>query len=179
MIILPCIYWFFFIFLSINLQSYSYIVNFSLQIPMKFKNIICLVSPNKQNNKSRLRNNVRKAWRSKGILSSHFKPNMYRGQYRSLVASKTVLGKGLPKICSKFTHKSHFDMGVLLYICCIFSGHLFLRTPLEGCSCYFSHIRIPLWSFYFIYNGSSCSSKYIQTQETRLKHGIRKLEEES
>ena len=104
MIILPCIYWFFFIFLSINLQSYSYIVNFSLQIPMKFKNIICLVSPNKQNNKSRLRN-VRKAWRSKDILSSHFKSNMYRGQYRSPVASKTVLGKGLPKICSKFTEE--------------------------------------------------------------------------
>ena len=105
MIILPCIYWFFFIFPSINLQSYSYIVNFSLQIPMKFKNIICLVSPNKQNNKSRLRNNVRKAWRSKDILSSHFKSNMYRGQYRSPVASKTVLGKGLPKICSKFTEE--------------------------------------------------------------------------
>ena len=105
MIILPCIYWFFFIFPSINLQSYSYIVNFSLQIPMKFKNVICLVSPNKQNNKSRLRNNVRKAWRSKDILSSHFKSNMYRGQYRSPVASKTVLGKGLPKICSKFTEE--------------------------------------------------------------------------
>ena len=72
---------------------------------MKFKNIICLVSPNKQNNKSRLRNNVRKAWRSKDILSSHFKSNMYRGQYRSPVASKTVLGKGLPKICSKFTEE--------------------------------------------------------------------------
>ena len=31
--------------------------------------------------------------------------------------------------------KSHFAMGVLLYICCIFSEHLFLRTPLEGCFC--------------------------------------------
>ena len=29
--------------------------------------------------------------------------------------------------------KSYFDMGVLLYICCIFSEHIFLRTPLEGC----------------------------------------------
>ena len=29
--------------------------------------------------------------------------------------------------------KSHFGMGVLLYICCIFSEHLFLRTPLDGC----------------------------------------------
>ena len=28
--------------------------------------------------------------------------------------------------------KSHFAMGVLLWICCIFSEHLFVRTPLEG-----------------------------------------------
>ena len=31
--------------------------------------------------------------------------------------------------------KSHFGMSVLLSICCIFSEHLFLRTPLEGCFC--------------------------------------------
>ena len=36
---------------------------------------------------------------------------------------------------------SHFDMGVLLlYICCIFSEHLFLRTPLEGCFCCISSL---------------------------------------
>ena len=29
--------------------------------------------------------------------------------------------------------KSHFGTGVLQYICWIFSEHLFLRTPLEGC----------------------------------------------
>ena len=29
--------------------------------------------------------------------------------------------------------KSHFGMGVLLLICCIFSEHLFLRAPLSGC----------------------------------------------
>ena len=28
--------------------------------------------------------------------------------------------------------KSHFDMGVLLYICCMFSDHLFLKTSLDG-----------------------------------------------
>ena len=28
--------------------------------------------------------------------------------------------------------KSQFGMGVLLLICCIFSEHLFLRTPLDG-----------------------------------------------
>ena len=31
--------------------------------------------------------------------------------------------------------KSHFGMGVLLQICCIFSEDLFLRTPLGGCFC--------------------------------------------
>ena len=29
--------------------------------------------------------------------------------------------------------KPHFGMGVLLYICCIFSEHLFLGTPLDDC----------------------------------------------
>ena len=52
------------------------------------------------------------------------------------------LGKGVLKICCKFTGqqpykatllKSHFGMGVLLSICCIISEHLFLKTPLEGC----------------------------------------------
>ena len=32
--------------------------------------------------------------------------------------------------------KSQFDMGDLLEICCLFSEHLFLRTPLEGFSVY-------------------------------------------
>ena len=33
--------------------------------------------------------------------------------------------------------KLHLSMGVLLWICCMFSGHLFLGTPLSGCSCIF------------------------------------------
>ena len=48
------------------------------------------------------------------------------------------LEKVFLKICSKFTAtllKSHFRMGVLLYIYCIFSEHLFLGAPLDG---YFS-----------------------------------------
>ena len=61
------------------------------------------------------------------------------------------LGKGVPKICTKFTRrtpmskcdsnkaalqlKSHFGMGAFLWICCIFSEHLFLGTPLDGCFC--------------------------------------------
>ena len=70
-------------------------------------------------------------------------------------ASEVFLGKGALKICSKFTGahpcrsvillksvsatllKSHFGMGVLLYICYIFSEHFFIRTPLEGHFCYF------------------------------------------
>ena len=65
--------------------------------------------------------------------------------------SRGVLGKGVPKICSKFTGehrclsvisivstllKSHFSMGVLLQIYYIFSEHLLLRKPLNGCFCY-------------------------------------------
>ena len=35
-----------------------------------------------------------------------------------------------------------FSMDVLLYICCIFSGYLFLRTPLEGCFCRLVHFKL-------------------------------------
>ena len=35
--------------------------------------------------------------------------------------------------------KSHFGMSVLLYVCCICSEHLFLRTP-SGL-CYFFNIQ--------------------------------------
>ena len=64
--------------------------------------------------------------------------------------SKVFLVKDVLKVCSKLTGehpyqsvisiklqsnllKSHFGMGVLLQICCIFSEHLVLRTPLNGC----------------------------------------------
>ena len=63
---------------------------------------------------------------------------------------KVFLGKVVLKICSKFTAehpcrsvisktliatllKSQFGMGVLLYVCCIFSEYLFLKIPLDGC----------------------------------------------
>ena len=49
----------------------------------------------------------------------------------------------LKKICSEIMQqiygcfatllKSHFGTGALPQICCIFSEHLFLRTPLDGC----------------------------------------------
>ena len=37
------------------------------------------------------------------------------------------------KIAEQLLLKSHFGMGVLLQICCIFPEHLFLRTALDGC----------------------------------------------
>ena len=61
---------------------------------------------------------------------------------------EVFLGKGILKTCSKITGehpyrsviyceatllKSHFGMGVLLWIYCIFSEQLFLGTPLSGC----------------------------------------------
>ena len=63
-----------------------------------------------------------------------------------------VLMKCPLKICHKFTGehpcrskatllKSHFGMGALLYICYIFSEHLFLRTPQGG---YF-WLMIKIW----------------------------------
>ena len=64
--------------------------------------------------------------------------------------TEVFLGKGVLKRCSQLqesTHakgwfqytcfatllKSHFGMGALLSLCCIFSEDLFLRTPLGGC----------------------------------------------
>ena len=50
--------------------------------------------------------------------------------------------------CKVTLLKSHFDMGVLLWICCIFSEHLFLRTPLDGCyMCYFMLVY-QKWNLY-------------------------------
>ena len=58
--------------------------------------------------------------------------------------SEVFLGKDVLKIYSKFTGeypcrsvisiklKSHVGMGLLLKIYCIFSGHLFLITLIEG-----------------------------------------------
>ena len=37
--------------------------------------------------------------------------------------------------CKATLLKSHFEMGVLLLICCLFLEHLFLGTPLDGCFC--------------------------------------------
>ena len=88
----------------------------------------------------------------------HVTPFFYAlsGNYKvtnSIIRSshlEVFLGKGVLKICNKFTGehpcrsvisinllcnllKSHFGAGVLLQICCIFSERLFLITPLGGC----------------------------------------------
>ena len=68
---------------------------------------------------------------------------------------EVLLGKGVLKICSKFTgehprwsafsittlFKSHFGISVLLQICCIFSEHLLLGTPLGGCFCFLYSLK--------------------------------------
>ena len=63
---------------------------------------------------------------------------------------EVFLRQAVLKICSNFSGeypcrtaisiklhavllKPHFGMSVLLSICCIFSEHLFLKTPLDGC----------------------------------------------
>ena len=56
--------------------------------------------------------------------------------------AEVFLGKGVLKICSKFAgeHPCRSAISVklqsnFLQICCIFSEHLFLRTPMDGCFC--------------------------------------------
>ena len=44
----------------------------------------------------------------------------------------------MPKFNFSKVAKLHFGIGVLLYICCIFSEHLSLRTPLDDCFSFFS-----------------------------------------
>ena len=43
----------------------------------------------------------------------------------------------MPKCDLATLLKSHFGTGVLLYICSLFSEHLFLGTPLGDCFCSF------------------------------------------
>ena len=71
---------------------------------------------------------------------------------------EVLLGKGVLKICCKFTEnthakawfqqscfaallKSHLGIGVLLQICSIFLQQLFLRIPQGGCFCDDKHLN--------------------------------------
>ena len=105
-----------------------------------------------------------------------------------MASYKTQPSRGVPgKRCSKNIQqiyrrtpipkttllKSHFGMGVLLQICCIFSAHLFLRTPLEDCFWsykkikYLDILRFPYikcnWFCYIVYY-------FIGTLRTFSKH---------
>ena len=62
---------------------------------------------------------------SSGVLRKMCSKNMHAANfiYRRTPASKCNL------------LNSHFDMGVFLQICCIFSEHIFLMAPLDGCFC--------------------------------------------
>ena len=46
------------------------------------------------------------------------------------------------KKCFAILLKSHFAMGVLLWICCIFSEHLFIRRILEGYFCFHQKVFV-------------------------------------
>ena len=56
-------------------------------------------------------------------------------KYEANLEENTHIEVRLQWSCKATLLKPHFGMGVLLQICCIFSQHLFLRTPLEGCFC--------------------------------------------
>ena len=97
--------------------------------------------------------------------------------------SEVFLRKGVLKICSKFTGehpcrsaisgsypKSHFGMGVLLKICCIFSEHLFFRTPLSGCFCSFFKCLCDSYLFHGITKEQKfCLSERLLLDSFRLK----------
>ena len=60
---------------------------------------------------------------SRGVLRKRYSKNMQQIYRRA----------PMPNCDCDF--KSHFDVSVLLEICCIFSEHFFLWIPLEGCFC--------------------------------------------
>ena len=62
---------------------------------------------------------------SRGVLRKMYSENMH-------VANFIYRRIPMPK-CNLLN--SHFDKGVFLQICCIFSQHLFLMTPLYGYFC--------------------------------------------
>ena len=83
------------------------------------------------------------------IFIRNLKQKGHKGQAISFTDKcsppEVFLGKGVLKICSKFTgehpYQSAISINLLCYtwhgcspvICCIFSKHLFLRTLLQGC----------------------------------------------
>ena len=54
-------------------------------------------------------------------------------KYAANIQESTYAKVWFQKSCKATLLKSYFGIGVLLYICCIFSKYHFLKTPLEGC----------------------------------------------
>ena len=60
-----------------------------------------------------------------------------------------------------------FGIGALLSVCCIFSEHIFLRTPLDGC----------FWILYFasiyfvnVYDAKKLGMYFLQSKKTKSSH---------
>ena len=69
--------------------------------------------------------------------------------------------------CQSVIFNSHFGMGVSLEICCIFSEHIFLRTPLEGCFCWFNAPTTQMPKIPILFVGAwVLFNKYIYTAST-------------
>ena len=68
----------------------------------------------------------------RGVLKKKCSENMQQ-IYRTSISKYDFNKVALQRY--KTLLKSHFGMGVLLQICYIFSEHLFLGAPLDGCFC--------------------------------------------
>ena len=67
---------------------------------------------------------------SRGVFIKRCSENMQQ------IYRRTLMPKcDFNKLAKATLLKSRFGIGVLLWICCIFSEHLFSRTPLDGCFC--------------------------------------------
>ena len=64
--------------------------------------------------------------------------------------------------------KSHFGMGVLLQICCIFPEQLFIRTPLHGSSNINEIIRAVLNSLFFFIKGFYTHTYWQNTRKNEV-----------
>ena len=76
--------------------------------------------------------------------------------------------------CSSTLLTSHFDMCVVLEICCIFSEHLFLSTPLDGCFLVSRRDSLLLMKHFSIIHMSNTRkiNIFVTTQVTSFKKTI-------
>ena len=97
---------------------------------------------------------------SRGILRKRCSENIQQ-IYRRTPMPKCDFNKvlGLVHWC--------FGIGALLSVCCIFSEHIFLRTPLDGC----------FWILYFasiyfvnVYDAKKLGMYFLQSKKTKSSH---------